>query len=69
LRKHYKNKTVVVTATIGFYGYIKYAEINKSVNPIIDRAAVDATMRCKFKPIYKSSKEITIRINIPYRIK
>jgi len=69
IKRKYLNKVVVVTATIGRDGFVEYAKISKSVNSIIDIAAVDATMKCRFRPAYRNHKPIKIRMNIPYRIK
>ena len=69
LKRKYLNKYVVVSATIGRDGFVEYATIIKSVNPIIDLVAVDTTMKMEFRPALRNHKPVRIKMSIPYKIK
>jgi protein TonB len=59
---------VVVTVTIDKKGSVEKATVFKSV-PMLDDAAIDAAMKCKFKPAKQRDKFVKVKMNIPFDFK
>lgn len=59
---------VVVKIVIDKNGDVETAEILKSV-PMLDDAALEAAMHCKFKPGKQRDKFVKVRISIPFQFK
>jgi len=59
---------VVVTVTIDKKGNVERAAVFKSV-PMLDDAAIEAAMKCKFKPAKQRDKFVKVKMNIPFDFK
>jgi periplasmic protein TonB len=58
--------TVIVKVQVGTDGSVIQAIVIQAVHPILDRAAVDAAKRCKFKPGKQRGIPVKAWMAIPY---
>jgi protein TonB len=61
--------TVIVRVLVGKDGKVKDAVLGKSVNGILDEAAMDAARRCVFKPAMQNKKPVAVWVAIPFAFK
>lgn len=61
--------TVIVKVLVGANGLIKAAEVIQSVHPLLDRAAMEAAMRCRFEPGRQRTIPVKAAMAIPYRFR
>jgi protein TonB len=60
--------TVIVKVLISKKGNVEKAEIYKSI-PVLDDAALEASMKCKFKPAKQRDKFVKVWMKIPFKFK
>ena len=60
--------TVIVKVLIGKNGSVEKSEIFKSI-PLLDDAALQAAMKCIFKPAKQRKKLVKVWMAIPYKFK
>ncbi len=58
--------TVVVKVLVGPTGQVMQAQVISSVHPLLDRAALDAARRCKFKPGKQRGIPVKAWMAIPF---
>jgi len=61
--------TVVVGALVGPDGTVREAVVIQGVHPILDRAAVDAALRCRFEPARQREIKVRAWVAIPFRFR
>lgn len=61
--------TVTVRVLVGPGGSVKEAIVVQGVHPILDRAAVAAALKCRFKPARQREMKVKAWVAIPYRFK
>jgi protein TonB len=61
--------TVTVKVLVGPDGSVMAAEIMQSANPLLDRAALAAARKCKFKPGKQRNIPVKAWLAIPYRFR
>lgn len=61
--------TVIVLVTINRLGRVEQAIVTKSVNPALDKAALDAARQCTFSPPYLNGHTVKASMNIPFKFK
>lgn len=59
---------VVITVTIDKKGNVEKAVVFKSI-PMLDDSAIEAAMKCKFKPAKQRDKYVKVKMNIPFDFK
>ncbi|HET9741501.1 MAG TPA: energy transducer TonB [Terriglobales bacterium] len=64
LRKEKVQGTVTVAAIVDPKGHTKDVKVVKSLNPELDRQAVLAVRRWRFKPALKDGKPVAVQVSI-----
>ena len=57
---------VLVDVLVGTDGRVKVARIQKSVHPVLDKAALDAAQKCRFSPGKQRNIPVEVWVTLPY---